>query len=250
MVQKSQQASARGDSDAADQWLAQARQLNVSGIDYGKIERESRNSQKSKTSDADRILGLARTRLSEGALLDPENDSARFYVTQLRQQFPDTAGLGPIVDSLRNQLVSQASDAVNRNDLRSGQRYLDEAKALGAAGGSFDQISASLNSARRKFDAMATAVPVRDNMVVKSVTPEYPQRAQRKRQEGYVDLQFTSNVEGEVKDVLVAASQPEGVFDDAAVRAVKRWKFKPKEVDGEIIEQRLSLRMRFELQDE
>jgi protein TonB len=87
-------------------------------------------------------------------------------------------------------------------------------------------------------------------MVVKSVTPDYPQRAQRKKLEGYVDLHFTASTEGDVKDVVVSASEPQGVFDEAAVRAIKRWKFKPKEVDGQVIEQRLGLRMRFELQDD
>ncbi len=250
MVQKGQQAASRGDAEAAEQWIAQARALNVSGIDFARIERDMKGAQRSKTSEADKLLGLARTRLTEGQLLDPENDSARFYVLQLRQQYPDTAGLAPVVDNLRNQLVSQASDAVARNDVRGAQRLLDEAKGLGASGASYDQASSALNVARRKIESMAAPMPVRDNMVVKSVTPEYPTRAQRKRQEGYVDLHFTSSTAGDVKDVMVAASQPEGVFDDAAVRALKRWKFKPREVDGQLIEQRLSLRMRFELQDE
>ena len=134
LVQKGQQAAVRGDNEAADQWIAQARQLNVSGIDFGKIERDAKSAQRSKPAEGDRLLGLARTRLTEGALLDPENDSARFYVGQLRQQYPDKAGLAPIVDSLRNQLVDQASDAVIRNDVRAGQRYLDEAQGAGRLG--------------------------------------------------------------------------------------------------------------------
>jgi len=250
MVQKGQQAGARGDSETADQWIAQARQLNISGIDFGRIEREVKTAKRSKSGDAERLLGLARARLSDGQLLDPENDSARFYVTQLRQQFPDAAGLGPVVDGLRSQLVSQASAAAARNDVRAGQRLLDEAKALGASGAGFDQATSAVNLAKRKVDALATPVPVRDNMVLKSVTPEYPTRAQRKKQEGYVNLNFTASASGEVKDVVVAASEPQGVFDEAAIRAIKRWKFKPKEVEGQAIDQRLGLKMRFELQDE
>lgn len=249
MVQKSQQAAARGDTESADQWLAQARALNVSGIDFGRIERDVKTTTR-KSTEAERLVGLARARLNEGQLLDPENDSARFYVYQLRQQFPDAAGTGPVVEGLRTQLLAQASEAAARNDLRAGQRFLDEAKALGASGASFDQAAAALNLARRKSESLATPVPVRDNMVVKSVTPEYPARAQRKLQEGYVDLQFTSTATGEVKDITVVAAQPEGVFDDAAVRALKRWKFKPKEIDGQAVDQRLALRMRFELADE
>jgi len=249
MVQKAQQAGGRGDAEGAEQWIAQARQLNVSGIDFARVEREVKTTQR-KTNEGERLLGLARARVGEGALLEPENDSAKLYVTQLRQQYPDTAGLAPVVESLRNQLVSQASEAASRSDVRGGQRLLDEAKALGASGAAFDQATAAIGLAKRKTEALEKPVPVRDNMVVKSVTPDYPQRAQRKRQEGYVDLHFTASAEGDVKDVVVSASEPQGVFDEAAVRAIKRWKFKPKEVDGQVIEQRLGLRMRFELQDE
>lgn len=248
MVQKSQQLGARGDDDAAQQLIAQARQLNVSGIDFGRAEKDVKASaQRGKSSEAERLLGLARARINDGQLIDPENDSARFYVAQLRQQFPDNAGVGPVLESLRGQLVTQASEAAARSDVRTGQRLLDEAKSLGASGAAFDQATAAVGLAKRKIDSMAAPVAVRDNMVVKSVTPDYPTRAQRKHQEGYVDLHFTSSTAGEVKDIVVAASEPQGVFDEAAIRALKRWKFKPKEVDGQAIDQRLALRMRFEL---
>lgn len=248
MVQKSQQLAARGDADGAEQLIAQARQLNVSGIDFSRVEKDVKASaQRGKSSEAERLLGLARTRINEGQLLDPDNDSARYYVAQLRQQFPDNAGAAPVIESLRSQLVTQANEAAARSDVRTGQRLLDEAKNLGASGAAFDQATAAVGVAKRKIDSMAAPVAVRDNMVVKSVTPDYPTRAQRKRQEGHVDLHFTSSATGDVKDIVVAAAQPEGVFEEAAIRALKRWKFKPKEVDGQPIDQRLALRMRFEL---
>lgn len=248
MVQKSQQLAARGDDGAAEQLIAQAKQLNVSGIDFGRVEKDMKASaQRGKSSEAERLLGLARARINDGQLIDPENDSARYYVAQLRQQFPDNAGVGPVLESLRSQLVTQANEAAARSDVRTGQRLLDEAKSLGVSGTAFDQATAAVGIAKRKIDSMAAPVAVRDNMVVKSVTPDYPTRAQRKHQEGYVDLHFTSSTTGDVKDVVVAAAEPAGVFDEAAIRALKRWKFKPKEVDGQAIDQRLALRMRFEL---
>jgi outer membrane biosynthesis protein TonB len=35
------------------------------------------------------------------------------------------------------------------------------------------------------------------------------------------------------------------MFEDAAIRALKKWKFKPLIIDGEPASQRLALRMRF-----
>jgi protein TonB len=247
MVQKSTQAASRGDLETADQWLAQARQLGVTGIDFVKVDRENRSMQRAKASDGERLLGLARERIAQGQLIEPENDNARYYVAQLRRQHADTAGLGPVVDTLRDQLLQRAAQAAGQTDAKLAQTYLDEAKSIGASGPAFDAAARLVASARARADALSTVKPVRDNMVVKSVTPEYPAKAQRRKQQGFVDLNFTTTVEGDVKDVVVVRSQPEEVFDDAAIRAIRRWKFKPVEVNGEPVEQRLSLRISFQL---
>ncbi|HZF27437.1 MAG TPA: hypothetical protein VEZ88_14335, partial [Steroidobacteraceae bacterium] len=57
MLQKGSQAAGRGDSDTAERWLAQARALNVSGIDFAKAERDMKGGQRTKAAEADRLLG-------------------------------------------------------------------------------------------------------------------------------------------------------------------------------------------------
>ena len=74
--------------------------------------------------------------------------------------------------------------------------------------------------------------------------------AQRRQIEGYVDLHFTTNEAGEVVEVSVAKAEPADMFEDAAVRALKKWKFKPLMIDGEASAQRLALRMRFAMQND
>jgi TonB family protein len=249
MVQKSQQSASRGDLESADQWLTQARQLGVSGIDFARIERDNRSAQRTKSNDGERLLGLARERIAQGQLIEPDNDSARHYVSQLRRQYSDTAGLGPVVDTLRDQLLQRATQAAEKSDAKSGQDYLDEARSIGASGPAYDAAAALVASARLRAEALSTVKPVRDNMVVKSFTPDYPAKAQRRKAEGFVDLHFTAGITGDVKDVVVVKSEPAELFDDAAIRAIKRWKFKPAEVNGEPVEQRLSLRITFQLTD-
>jgi protein TonB len=250
MMQKSTQAAARGDTAEAEQWLAQARQLGVSGIDFAKAERDIRAaSQRARSSEGDRLAGLARQRLASGQLVSPESDSALFYVQTLKSQFPTHAGLAPALDSLKAQLLTAAESAATRKDVAAAQRMLDEARKLGASGASFEAASAAVASAQRKADALAKAQPVRDDMVVKSFTPEYPQKAQRRKAEGFVDMHFTVNPAGEVSDVEVVHAEPTDMFEDAAMRSIKRWKFKPLEIDGEKVSQRLALRMRFQLQE-
>ena len=49
-------------------------------------------------------------------------------------------------------------------------------------------------------------------------------------------LKYTIDAEGRVKDAAVTASSPAGVFDEVALSAVRRWRFKPYEVDGQPVE--------------
>jgi TonB family protein len=245
MLQKSSAAAARGDLVEAEQWLTQARGLGVSGIDFAKAERDLKNGQRAKSGEADRLAGLARERLASGQLIAPEADSALFYVQALKSQYPSYSGLSPVTDSLRAQLLTGAEDAAARKDVLVAQKMLDEARGMGASGAGLEAATAAVSKAKRKADAVAKPQPVRDDMVVKSVTPEYPAKAQRRGVVGYVDLHFTTNEAGEVVDVAVAKAEPAEVFDDAAIRALKKWKFKPLVIDGEPTSQRLALRMRF-----
>lgn len=249
MMQKSSQAVARGNAAEAEQWLTQARQLGVSGLDFAKLERDIKSAQRARSGEAERLAGLARERLGSGRLLDPEADSALFYVQALQSQYPAHGALPAVLDSLRAQLLTGAEQAVARKDLALAGRMLEEARAVGASGAGLEAATAAVASARRKAEALAKAQPVRDDMVIRSVKPDYPQKAERREIEGFVDMHFTVDAAGEVVDVAVIEAQPADVFEDAAVRALKKWKFRPLQIDGEAVSQRLSLRMRFAMQD-
>ena len=55
------------------------------------------------------------------------------------------------------------------------------------------------------------------------VPPAWPDAA--RGAEGYVDVEVTVGPRGEVQDASVAAAQPPGVFDQAALAAVRRWRY-------------------------
>jgi TonB family protein len=245
MLQKGSQAASRGDSDGADRWLAQARALDVSGIDFAKAERDMKAGQRSKGAEAERLLGLARDRLNQGQLLDPASDSARYYVTTLQQQFPDYPALAAVVDSLKAQLLTGAEDAAKREDVARAQRMLEEARKLGASGAGLESAVAAVGSAQHRAEALTKPTAVREDLIVKRVNPDYPASAERKGIEGFVDMQFIATASGEVKDIVVTNAQPQGVFEDNAIRALKRWKFKPTQIDGAAHDQLMALRMRF-----
>ena len=71
-----------------------------------------------------------------------------------------------------------------------------------------------------------------DYLPIVKVAPIYPRRAQSRGIEGYVIVEFTVTKNGSVRNPLVIESQPEGIFDRAAMDAALKFKYKPRVVDG------------------
>ena len=64
------------------------------------------------------------------------------------------------------------------------------------------------------------------------IQPQYPRDAAMNQIEGYVTVQFTITETGAVTNPRVIDAEPPRVFDRAALRAILRWKFKPRIIDG------------------
>ena len=64
------------------------------------------------------------------------------------------------------------------------------------------------------------------------IEPAYPSRALSRRIEGWVLLEFTITPLGSVEDIVVVDAEPPSLFNSAALRAVRRWKYKPRIEDG------------------
>ncbi|CUA87753.1 energy transducer TonB [Pseudidiomarina woesei] len=64
----------------------------------------------------------------------------------------------------------------------------------------------------------------------------YPRRALQRGIEGYVVVGFTVTKQGTVRDPYVIEAQPESIFDQAAMDAVLKFKYKPRVVNGEPVE--------------
>lgn len=69
------------------------------------------------------------------------------------------------------------------------------------------------------------------------IAPEYPARAAARGIGGWVLLEFTVTAAGATREVRVVDSDPPRTFDRVAIRAVERFKYRPKVVDGKPVEQ-------------
>ena len=80
---------------------------------------------------------------------------------------------------------------------------------------------------------LARLAPTRETMpeAVKRVAPRYPEDARNARIQGTVMVQALVGRDGEVKEVRIRESIP--MLDEAALDAVRKWRFKPATADGE-----------------
>jgi protein TonB len=80
------------------------------------------------------------------------------------------------------------------------------------------------------------------------IEPKYPIQAARDGKEGYVILSFSINKIGGVEDVKVIEAQPKRVFDKEAKRALRKWKYKPKVVEGKpLVQTGLTVQLDFKM---
>lgn len=70
------------------------------------------------------------------------------------------------------------------------------------------------------------------------IEPTYPPRPYERGIEGWVLVEFSISPAGTVIDPIVVDSEPPGTFDRAALRAVARWRYKPKIEMGSAVTRR------------
>ncbi len=68
---------------------------------------------------------------------------------------------------------------------------------------------------------------------ITKVQAVYPRRALQRGIQGYVVVEFTVNKVGAVTNPVVVEANPQGIFEQAALDAVVKFKYKPRVINGE-----------------
>jgi TonB family protein len=87
---------------------------------------------------------------------------------------------------------------------------------------------------------------VAQNRLLYRVEPDYPEEARERRIEGSVVLQIHINPHGSVQEVKLVSG--DALLGQAAVEAVKQWRFKPQIVHGRFVEMETTITLNFRLQ--
>jgi len=83
---------------------------------------------------------------------------------------------------------------------------------------------------------------------VKSVDPIYPTAAKRRGIEIEVKVNFTIDIEGQIKDIKFAQHKKINYFENSIRRAIKKWRFLPAKVDEKPVESQMAKVFSFSLQ--
>jgi TonB family protein len=77
-------------------------------------------------------------------------------------------------------------------------------------------------------------------------TPDYDEKARKKKIEGMVTLSIIVTKDGQTADIKVVKSLTPGL-DQQAIKAVSRWRFEPAAQDGQPCPMRVAVQVQFKL---
>jgi len=102
----------------------------------------------------------------------------------------------------------------------------------------FGLLSAALVTTASAQTKTEPPVPVR------TVAPEYPNELRREGVSGLVMVKCSIDVQGNVTETLVEKSS-NAAFEQPAIAAVKKWKFKPAKQDGAPVAIKVTIPIKF-----
>jgi TonB family protein len=107
-------------------------------------------------------------------------------------------------------------------------------------GGAYRRLDCQLLGLRPEAGGVAGSSPLRiaanvqAAKIIKRIQPEYPEDARRTRISGTVRLHAVIGKDGGIKELEVVSGHP--MLKDAAVNAVKQWRYQPTLINGEPVD--------------
>jgi TonB family protein len=259
VTEEARKSLAAGNTAEAQTFVNVARQMGSAGAALAAVERQLAESTRAasaaaqprrttpSTAASDPLVADIRQRLGEGKLIDPPGDSARDLLVNLRNTAPNRPEVEELSRQLTARLLESGKGATAAKAFPRAEQLIAAARDVGARYNEAGIAQAERDlTAAREANALATNIVSANSLErTRTVQPVYPESARKRGVEGWVELAFTVMPNGTVEDVEVRNASPADVFDDAAVRAIRGWRFKPVERNGERISQRAMVRLRF-----
>jgi protein TonB len=167
---------------------------------------------------------------------------------------PQTRTYGaPISDPPRQASIpldapinSQTSAPMHRTDNFPGRTVeASDSRGTATVPGSSNASGSAAVTTPPAAPAASPSVDVVPAKIVKRVTPVVGSDVPAKTQ-GYVIVKFEIGENGRVSNVDVVESTPRGVFDDAAITAVRKWIYEPRKENGVAVSSQSKARLVFD----
>jgi TonB family protein len=245
LLAEAQSAGQDGNVAAAERWAQAASDAGAPSEDIAAVRRSLQSARAAASAGTlARLADLFNQRLAQGRLLTPATDSARFYLAQLEAADPTSASTVLARTALASHLLDESRRTLAGGDWATAQDWLTEARVVGVSGTDAGTIEQAIASARRSANS-SSVLPEVSLKRLRYVDPVYPAVAEQLGRSGTVEMQFTVEPDGSVADIKVTHAEPPGMFDSAAMAAVRSWRYQPVERDGHAVAQRVTVRMNF-----
>ena len=258
---EARKAVAAGNAEQADSWANAAADDGAEAAEVDSLHASAQQLRgAAKATTLARVESLFNQRLAQGRVLEPASDSAKYYLEQLAQAEPAAASTLAARTAFETRLLDEAHGAVQAKDYAAARRWLSEAHSAGASPAGISAAEAELSAAPSapaaalSAGAEASGAPgasdaayLNESALTRTryVAPQYPPSARDRGIAGWVDVQFLVNPDGSTSEVTIVGAQPVGVFEQAALDAVRHWRYQPVLHEGAASTQRARVRVRF-----
>lgn len=134
---------------------------------------------------------------------------------------------------------NQAQKSIEIQDKSAAKKSQQKQLEAHETTGRVDKNSKELNSLESE--------PVFDAAYLNNPAPQYPTSAKRRNIEGKVLLEVLVSVDGNAQKVVVSRSSGFAILDNAALEAVKNWRFVPAKKAGKAVAAQVTVPIEFKI---
>jgi len=210
----------------ATRWITQARALGAPEETTQRFEAELQKARDAKRVRQTRTLGAIFASATPAAILAEPGDSYGEEAQGAAIPASGTAEIEPAIAPGSLSLAMVVPDAM-------ANLATDTVKE-DPAGKSADLPDRDIPLSALKFKHF--------------VKPKPPRGWRGRSVSGWIEMRFRVTPEGKTDDITVIAAEPDNRFEQPAIAAISKWRFKPVYVDGVASEKYSAVRLRFELE--
>ncbi len=160
LVLQARQSATEGDLREAEELLTQAEQVDA-GSSTEVAAAQAVVNERERSLEVGRLIDTARQRLTQGRLVTPADDSAKFYLRSAQRAEPKNLAVQQGMHALRERVVGEADTAIEAGQLDTARNWIREARGIEVEAAQITRLQGRLADAtdqKTKSDLLALTV--------------------------------------------------------------------------------------------